>query len=68
MSSVPFKISLAAARVNAGLTQEEVAKAINKNKATIVSYEKGETIPTYDIVEKLEKLYGICKDYIFFGK
>ena len=36
-----FQISLAAARVNAGLTQEEVAKAMKVGKQTIVSWEKG---------------------------
>lgn len=35
-----FQISLAAARVNAGLTQEEVAKAMKVGKQTIVSWEK----------------------------
>lgn len=36
-----FQISLAAARVNAGLTQEDVAKALKVGKQTIVSWEKG---------------------------
>ena len=38
-----MKISLKAARVNAGLTQDEVAKITKKSKSTIVSYEKGRT-------------------------
>lgn len=36
-----FQISLAAARVNAEMTQEEVAKAMKVSKATIINWEKG---------------------------
>ena len=40
-----FQISLAAARVNAGLTQKDVAKALKVGKQTIVSWEKGNSEP-----------------------
>ena len=33
-----FKISLKAARVNANMTQEQVAKAVHRNKQTIVNW------------------------------
>lgn len=36
-----FKITLAAARVNAGMTQEEVAKEMHVSKNTIVNWENG---------------------------
>ena len=36
-----YKITLAAARVNAGMTQEEVAKAMHVSKNTIVNWENG---------------------------
>lgn len=36
-----LQISLAAARVNAGLTQEEVAKNMKISKNTLVNWEKG---------------------------
>lgn len=36
-----YKISLAAARVNAGMTQEDVAKAMQVSKATILNWENG---------------------------
>ena len=35
-----FKISLAAARVNAGLTQNDVANVLKVGKQTVVSWEK----------------------------
>ena len=36
-----FQITLKAARVNAGLTQTDVAKAIGKSKSTVLKWEKG---------------------------
>ena len=39
-----LQISLAAARVNAGLTQADVAKEMRLNKQTIVNWEKGKVI------------------------
>ena len=38
------KIKLKAARVNAEMTQEDVAKALNRNKQTIVNWEKFEVV------------------------
>ena len=37
------QISLKAARVNANLTQAEVAKRLHKNKQTITNWENGKT-------------------------
>lgn len=36
-----FQISLAAARVNAGMTQENVAKKMGVTKQTVINWEKG---------------------------
>lgn len=60
-----IQISLAAARVNANLTQEEVAKALNVGKQTIVSWEKGKSEPKMSQSRQLSELYGIPLDYIF---
>lgn len=61
-----LKITLEAARVNAGMTQAEVAKALCKNVSTIANWEKGKTksIPVSDMV-KLCCLYRIPQDNIF---
>ena len=61
-----FKISLAAARVNAGLTQKQVCKALNISKTTLVNYEKGRTIPDVQIGGELAKLYKMSPDNIKF--
>lgn len=60
-----LQISLAAARVNAGLTQEEVAKALKVGKQTIVSWEKGKTEPKMSQTRQLSELYKMPIDYIF---
>ena len=52
-----FKISMAAARVNAGMTQEELASALHVGKQTVVSWEKGKTSPT---VEKAQEFCRVC--------
>ena len=36
-----YKISLAAARVNAGLTQNDIAKKMHISKNTVINWEKG---------------------------
>lgn len=61
-----MKISLRAARVNAGLTQDEVAKWVKKSKNTIVSYEKGRSMPDIETGKALAKLYGMSVNDIIF--
>ena len=60
-----IQISLAAARVNAGMTQEEVAKRRHVSKTTIVNWEKGKVIPRVPEMEMLSRIYNISQDYIF---
>lgn len=60
-----LQISLAAARVNAGLTQEEVAKVLKVGKQTIVSWEKGKSEPKMSQSRELSELYKMPLDYIF---
>ena len=60
-----FQISLAAARVNAGLTQEDVAKAFKVGKQTVVNWEKGISEPKMSQSRQLSELYKMTLDYIF---
>lgn len=62
---VEFQISLAAARVNANMTQEDTAKAMKVSKTTVVNWEKGKVIPGIPEIEMMSRLYGIPQDYIF---
>lgn len=49
-----IQISLAAARVNAGMTQEKVAKEMHVSKNTIVNWEKGTSEPTINQGKELD--------------
>lgn len=60
-----LKISLASARVNADMTQEEVARELSVSKSTIVSWEKGRTTPPTLYLQALLDLYKISADNIF---
>lgn len=61
-----MKITLKAARVNVGLTQNDVAKRVGVNKGTIVNYEKYRTIPDIETAKKLANLYGLSVNDLIF--
>lgn len=61
-----MKITLKAARVNAGLTQDEVAKEVKKSKNTIVNYENGKSVPDIETGKALATLYGCSVDDLIF--
>lgn len=60
-----FRITLAAARINAGLTQEDVARQMHVGKQTILNWEKGKVIPKPAQLEMMCRIYGCPIDYIF---
>lgn len=60
-----YKVSLAAARVNAELTQSQVASEMHVSKQTIVNWERGKIIPKPAQFEMLCRIYRVPKDYIF---
>lgn len=63
-----YKVTWEAARVNAGLQQQEAAKALKISKQTLGSYEKYRTFPNADMVIKMADLYKRKVDYIFLQK
>lgn len=65
MQKPEIQISLAAARVNAKMTQSEVAKEIGVSNQTICNWENGKSEPTHSQARRLSELYGISLDYIF---
>lgn len=58
------KITLEAARVNAGYNQKNAAKKLKVNPATLSNWEHGITIPSWDKVREMEKLYNISSDFL----
>lgn len=59
------RISLEAARVNAGLTQKELAEELGISNVTVVNWEKGVTEPTLSQLRKICQLSGIPMDFIY---
>lgn len=62
------KFTLAAARVNAGLSQKEAAEALGISNKTLCSWEKYQTFPGVDMIPKICDLYGIPYDQINFAQ
>ena len=62
------KISLRAARVNAGLTQEQVAEALKVAKKTVQNWEKGVSTPDVNQAFSLQELFHFPVGQIFFGE
>lgn len=62
------RLTLRAARVNAGFTQAMAAKQLNISVSTLKRWETCKSYPKQPEIEKLCKLYDIDYDFIFFGK
>lgn len=61
-----LRITLKAARVNAGLSQKQVADNLGLSNKTICSWENGDTFPDAIYIDKLCKLYNVSYDDIIF--
>lgn len=61
----PLKITLAAARVNAGMTQKDVCKIMKITPQTLVKWEKNKKLPKPAELMMLCTIYGIDLDNIF---
>ena len=61
-----FKISLEAARVNAGYSQKEAAKALGVSNKTLSLWECGKAYPKADKIAAICNLYGMAYDNIKF--
>lgn len=61
------KISLRAARVNAGLTQEQVAESLKVAKRTVQNWENGLSVPDVNQAFSLQELFRFPVGQIFFS-
>ena len=61
-----LKISLKAARVNAGLSQKEVVNTLNISNKTLTNWENGKSFPNAEKINALCNLYGLSYDNINF--
>lgn len=61
-------MTLKAARVNAGYTQEEAAQLLKISEQTLLNYEKGRKFPDVRVLKRIERLYGVnYQDIIFLN-
>lgn len=60
-----IQITLAAARVNAGMTQEDIARRMKITKQTICNWEKGKSEPSLEQARALSRIYDMPLDNIF---
>ena len=60
-----FSMTLKACRVNADLSQKQLAEKLGISRATVVNWEKGKTSPTSVQLLKISKISGIPVNYIF---
>ena len=61
-----LKITLTAARVNAGFTLEQACKLLGISKNTLIKWEKGASCPTWDKVQLMSQIYKFPSDHIIF--
>lgn len=61
-----FKWKLKACRVQAGLTQKEVAAELGISEVSLVAYETGKRSPNMEIGQKMSELYGIPLEIMDF--
>ena len=66
VTSYPL-MSLAAARVNAKLTQKELAERCGVSESTIVAWESGRRYPNVRMLAKIEQALGVSLNFIRFG-
>jgi len=67
---IPYelKFTLASLRVRMLFTQDEAAKMLGITRDTLRTYEKDSSKIDYKMIKKMEELYHIPQDYIFFGE
>lgn len=63
------RITLRAARVNAGILQKDASQLLGISNKTLSSWENNITVPKADMIDKICNLYKVCyNDLIFFTK
>lgn len=63
-----MRITLAAARVNAGLSQREAAEKIGVSRTTIQSWESYKTSPDGDAILRICEAYDVSMNNLIFSQ
>lgn len=62
-----IKMTLRAARLNAGYSQKVAADLLHISNKTLCAWENGKTFPKQPMIEKMCELYGVPYDAINFA-
>lgn len=68
MANETLQISLAAARVNANLTQKQFADAVGVSESTVVAWENGKQLPSFKRLGKIEAALNFSLNNIKFPR
>lgn len=63
-----MRVSLAAMRVNSDISQKDAARELGIDPSTLRSWEKGQTVPDYEQLVAMCKLYRCTFDDINLPK
>ena len=61
-----MQLTMRAARMNKGLTQEEASKEIKVSLATLRNYESGKSFPNVPVIRRIEKVYDVAYSDLIF--
>lgn len=61
-----MRIHIRAARINAGLTQQQACEKLAISRATLQNYESGKTVPSIEVAKEMSVLYEIPLEYLKF--
>lgn len=61
-----MQVSMRAARINAGLTQEEASKLLDISEVTLRNWESGRSAPRANKLSDICRVYRCAIDDIFF--
>lgn len=59
-------MTLKAARINKGLTQETAAKLLEISKESLSNYENGKTYPSIPVLKRIEQVYKVSYNDLIF--
>lgn len=62
-----MEITLEAARINMGYTQQEASKLFGVHYQTLAKWEEDSSKMPYESISKIPDIYGISSNFIFFG-
>jgi putative transcriptional regulator len=66
MGETPIKLTLKAARINAGLSQKEAGKRLGVSENVISNWERGISFPDVIQLAAIEKTYHISYNNLIF--